>query len=70
MGQSAAISVSTKAATKAGAYLVGMPTNAKELETYDKATIVQAVSEISSLDQELSFAINVAFRGGDKELLS
>lgn len=70
MGESAAINVPMKAASKAGAYMAGMPTNAKELETYDKATIVQAVSELSSLDQELSFAVNTAFQKGDKDLLS
>jgi hypothetical protein len=70
LAQSTAISVSTTASTKAGSYLIGMPTNAKELETYDKATIVQAVSELSSLDQELSFAINLAFTARNKELLS
>lgn len=74
IARSAAISiplnVSMNAAKKLHKSLTGMPKTAQEMETYDRDTIVEAVSELSSLDQELSFAINLVFSSNDKELLN
>jgi hypothetical protein len=69
IGKSSAMAVSAKAVGKLRESLFGIPTNAKEMEAYDKTTIVQAVSELSVLEQELSFAVNTMVKLNDKNLI-
>ncbi len=68
--KSGAITVSTKAVGKLRELLTGIPANAREIESYDKTTINQAVSELSNLDQELSFAVSMALKLNDKDFLA